>query len=437
MKKTKSFISIILLFSILFGLPLSRVSATSNYITLTSSPSGATVCINKVKQAELTPFTFNKKVPGARYTVIFSKVGYVAQTVQIPSSPATSKLTIVLKKVLMLKVTSSPSGATVYINNVKQAQITPCTLTGYAYGAILNFKLSKKGYLPFSQTFSTWTEGLSYISAKLLIMPPPPHPTFPGFPVIKLPTVVVPAVQYASTTAAENKTFAWTYATTTYTWQVQAPAALLSFSRAQPLYVAQFFASNGTSQSAPRASNFQTMLEESFATSPYGAYVAWTTEPQNTAYIKQLAPALAAAAKVSGYDYFHEAEFIQYFVQSAIPYVLKPTAFQQLPAQTLFDGGKCVDKSILCASLLVALGYKVALFGLPNANAALAGHEVIGIAFSPQQMPQTAGAFQPPYLKNGVNYYYAETTFQGYRLGELSSFPGDCTPQIPFIYPLN
>ena len=422
MNKAKSFLIFILLFSLLFCFSVPKASAASPYLRLTSTPAGATVYINKVKQPSLTPSTFKTFVPGTRYTLIFSKPGYVPQTIQITAPKVNSYLAVTLKKVLIIKIASSPPGATVYVNGVKQTKLTPCTLTGYAYGAVLSLRLSKPGYLSFSRSFSTWTEGTSYVSAKLLRIPPP---------------TVVPALQYASTIATESKTFAWTYAGTAYTWKVSAPSSLLLFSRAQPLYLAKFFAADGTTQQTMRAALVPALLpllQDNLPAAPYGSYAAWTQETANTAYVQQLALRLSLAAKTAGYDYFHRAEFILNFVEAAIPYKITP--FEQLPVQTLFESGKCVDKSILYASLLKALGYKVALFGFRPADMTLPGHEAVGVAFTKQQMTQK-GFFPPSlpcafYTKNGLNYYFAETTEQKWLLGQRSY-----NLALPFVYPLN
>ncbi len=433
MNKAKSFLIFILLFSLLFCFSVPKASAASPYLRLTSTPTGATIYINKVKQSSLTPYIFKTFVPKTRYALLFSKPGYVPKTIQITAPTVNSSLAVVLKKVLIIKIASSPTGATVYVNGVKQTKLTPCTLTGYAYGAVLSLRLSKPGYLSFSRSFSTWTEGTSYVSAKLLKIPPP---------------TVVPALQYASTIATESKTFAWTYAGTAFTWKVSAPSSLLSFSRDQPLYIAKFVASDGTTQQNmlnARSPVLNLMLYENLATSSMGDYTAWTQETANTAYVQQLALRLALAAKTAGYDYFHKAEFILNFVQFAIP--SKITPFEQLPVQTLFESGKCIDKSILYASILKALGYKVALLGFPSndpsidAKVGYSGHEAVGIAFTLKQMTQTTRfTTSNPcayYTKNGLNYYFAETTLQGWILGQQSLPKNSNITRTAFVYPLN
>src|SRR5664280_2601960 len=194
----------------------------------------------------------------------------------------------------------------------------------------------------------------------------------------------VPSLQYTSTTVAQSKTFAWNYGRNTYTWNVEVPSRLLTFDRSQTAYVNTFFHSSGNTQQRMLSAStpiLKSMIQENLTTSPYGNLAAWTKETTNTYYVKKLALDLKAAAKASGYDYFHEAEFILSFVGTAIPY--KATSFPQLPAQTLWDKGDCKGKSILYASILEVLGYKVALFAFPNVTGTI-GHEALGVAFTDQ-----------------------------------------------------
>jgi len=393
-------------------------------LSLTSSPPGATVSVNGVKQASLTPCTFKNEVPGTHYALTFSKVGYVTQTVQSTATAVNASLTVVLKKILVLNVTSIPTGATVYINNVKQVSLTPCSITGYTYGTVLNFTLSKAGYLSSSQTFSTQVEGTSNISATLAIIPPPAPPAF----------VVIPAIQYASTTATESRAFAWTYAGTAYTWQVAAPESLLGLDRSVATYIGSFYTPPYTGISVPQnlssipSSLLAAMHQECYAGPVYADYVAYTQEPANAAYIGQLASTLATTAKTAGYDYFHEAEFILTFVEAAVPYTI--SGVPQLPVATLFAGGVCADKSILYISLLKALNYKVAFFLFMNYDASI-NHEQVGVAFTPTQVTSIHTPTPTPCPQNGKDYYSAECASTFYLLGDRS-FNG---PLI--IYPVN
>jgi hypothetical protein len=241
----------------------------------------------------------------------------------------------------------------------------------------------------------------------------------------------VPSLQYTSTTVTQSKTFAWNYGRNTYTWNVEVPSRLLTFDRSQTAYVNTFFHSSGNTQQRMLSAStpiLKSMIQENLTTSPYGNLAAWTEEATNTYYVKKLALDLRSAAKSSGYDYFHEAEFILSFVGTAIPY--KVTVHPQLPAQTLFDKGDCKDKSILYASILEVLGYRVALFAFAPITGTT-GHEAVGVAFTDQQMTQKGLYTTTSYPKNGKNYYFAETTTHGWLLGERSLI------EPALVYPLN
>jgi len=241
----------------------------------------------------------------------------------------------------------------------------------------------------------------------------------------------VPSLQYTSTTVTQGKTFAWNYGRNTYTWNVEVPSRLLTFDRSQTAYVNTFFHSSGNTQQRMLSAStpiLKSMIQEIYSTSPYGNLAAWTKEATNTYYVKKLALDLRAAAKSSGYDYFHEAEFILSFVGTAIPY--KVTVNPQLPAQTLFEKGDCKGKSILYASILEVLGYKVALLAF-SPIAGTTGHGAVGVAFTDQQMTQKGLRTTTSYPKNGKNYYFAETTTHGWLLGERS------LTEPALVYPLN
>jgi len=431
MNKAKSFLVFILLFGIFFGFPISKTSAASPSLRLTSTPAGAAIYKNGSSTYHVTPYTIPGLTAGTTYTFTLKKTGYVTKTASFKAVTGSTALTLPLSATPSLNLTSSPSGATVYVNGVKQASLTPCTFNAAVAGTRYALTFSKAGYLPFSQTFAAQTEGTSNISAKLLLLPASPSI---ASPFVKKYNIVIPAIQYASTTAPESKTFVWSYNEITYTWQVAAPASLLSLVRAQAAYVGTIYVPPYT---APQQNTLgispsllQAMLQECYAGPLFANFSAWTQEPTNVAYIGQLARTLATVAKTAGYDYFHTAEFLLAFVDTAIPY--KVTITPQLPVLTLFDNGMCADKSILYASLLEALGYKVAFFLLPTVPGfGSATHEVVGVAFTSQQVT-SAYALTPIYCsQNGYNYYYAETTSQSYLLGERS-FSGTL-----IVYPLN
>ena len=84
----------------------------------------------------------------------------------------------------------------------------------------------------------------------------------------------------------------------------------------------------------------------------------------------------------------------------------KSMDWPKYPLETLWDnGGDCEDSAILAASLLLSLGYDVALLFLPE-------HAALGIA--------GAGGLPGTFLQvGGQRYYYYETTATGWEFGEL------------------
>jgi hypothetical protein len=106
---------------------------------------------------------------------------------------------------------------------------------------------------------------------------------------------------------------------------------------------------------------------------------------------------------------------VQSFVGNAIPYKL--TAFPELPAQTLIDGGSRRDKSILLAGLLNSLGYKAALLYFSGTSGEQ-GHMAVGVVFSDSQVPSESLSY---YLYKGNKYYFAETKGSNLQLGAAST----------------
>ncbi len=88
----------------------------------------------------------------------------------------------------------------------------------------------------------------------------------------------------------------------------------------------------------------------------------------------------------------------------------------------MFDGGgDCEDTSILVAALLNRLGYDTGLLLLPDEQ-----HVAVGVSLT--------GVSGSCYLKDGVKYYYVETTGSGYEIGEI---PSEFTQTNAYIYPLD
>lgn len=133
-------------------------------------------------------------------------------------------------------------------------------------------------------------------------------------------------------------------------------------------------------------------------------YVPYVLEEANYTLAESLALKLAEKASAGSRA---RIELAAAFVQGAIPYVEEPGEYPKYPVETLVEGGDCEDKAILLAAILKALGYRTALLVFPGNP----GHMALGV-----ECPEGRGSY---YLKDGVKYYYLETTSPGWRLGEV------------------
>ncbi len=215
----------------------------------------------------------------------------------------------------------------------------------------------------------------------------------------------------------------WTYDGVDYKWNVEVPSDvaqgynLLQWDRQVNADASNFYSSDATTQNemtSTMATDEKTLILADAATNN-GDLTSWVYDASNAPWVSDLAAALNGTAKATGYDYFHEAEFVQSFVGNAIPF--KMTAFPELPAQTLIDGGSRKDKSILLASLLNDLGYKVALLYFSGTSGEQ-GHMAVGVVFSDSQVPNESLSC---YAYNGNNYYFAETNGSNLQLGAVST----------------
>ena len=92
--------------------------------------------------------------------------------------------------------------------------------------------------------------------------------------------------------------------------------------------------------------------------------------------------------------------------------------YPRYPLETLVDdGGDCEDTSILTAALLDELNYDVVLINPPE-------HFAVGVCID------TYGSY---YTYNNINYFYLETTGEGWEIGEI---PSDFKGESVYIYPL-
>jgi transglutaminase-like putative cysteine protease len=133
----------------------------------------------------------------------------------------------------------------------------------------------------------------------------------------------------------------------------------------------------------------------------------YVTHNDNT--IVSLADSLENLASSKGYNAFKKASMVLKFVQH-IEYEFDNVTrgqneFWRYPLETLFDQhGDCEDSSILFAALMEAMGYDAVLLLLP-------GHCAVGL-----DCPMASGSY---YEYDGKQYYYCETTYAGWSIGNL------------------
>ena len=150
----------------------------------------------------------------------------------------------------------------------------------------------------------------------------------------------------------------------------------------------------------------------------YKDYINFVTTDEEA--VVEIGLKLRAAAEEKGFDNLNEVNFIMSFVQSLKYAEDNLTAgygeYPRYPIETLIDQvGDCEDSSALLISLLEPLGYEAALILIPDAWDGY-GHAAVGINLT--------GASGLYYIlnegeENEIGYYYAETTAQGWKLGEM------------------
>ncbi|MBI4019717.1 MAG: hypothetical protein HY367_00165 [Candidatus Aenigmarchaeota archaeon] len=142
---------------------------------------------------------------------------------------------------------------------------------------------------------------------------------------------------------------------------------------------------------------------------PTGDYSIYATDPYDDNLITELVSVFREAAQENGFSSLDTVNFVVEFVQS-LPYTPDnvTTAFDEYPRypmETLVDdGGDCEDTSILMSTILQELGYDAVLISPP-------GHMAVGVACTDCQ-----GSY---FEHQGVNYYYVETTGEGWEIGEI------------------
>ena len=150
----------------------------------------------------------------------------------------------------------------------------------------------------------------------------------------------------------------------------------------------------------------------------YSDYISFVTK-EETAVI-EIAQILRNMSNEKGFDNLDEVNFIMSFVQSLKYSEDNLTAgvgeYPRYPIETLVEQtGDCEDSSALLISLLESLGYESAMILIPEAWEDY-GHAAVGVNLT--------GAEGIYYIlnegkDNEIGYYYAETTAEGWKLGEI------------------
>ncbi len=125
-------------------------------------------------------------------------------------------------------------------------------------------------------------------------------------------------------------------------------------------------------------------------------------------FLKIVADKLQDAASDKGYNTYDTVSFALAFVQSLLYTSDSETSgydeYPRFPLETLVDdGGDCEDTSILFATLTLIMNYSTVYINPPD-------HVAVGVWG--KDLPGTY------YTYNDKNYYYCETTGEGFEIGE-------------------
>ena len=155
-------------------------------------------------------------------------------------------------------------------------------------------------------------------------------------------------------------------------------------------------------------------------------WIDMVNDPDDDFYINSMVQHINSAAYNEGFTESQKVDFVIAFVQS-LPYTVDSVTtewneYPRYPLETLFDrGGDCEDTSILVAALLDRMGYDVCLLLLSHAN-----HCAVGVS-----LDGVSGSY---YEHDRKQYYYLETTGEGWAIGD---FPSSITDSRAYIYPIN
>ncbi len=129
-------------------------------ISVTSTPTGAKILLDNVDTTQVTPFTLNN-VPVGNHDISVTKDGYVTpsgKSVTVADGQtATADFTLV-QQVGNISVTSTPTGAKIFLDNVDTTQVTPFTLNNVPVGNH-DISVTKDGYVTPSSKSVAVTDG--------------------------------------------------------------------------------------------------------------------------------------------------------------------------------------------------------------------------------------------------------------------------------------
>ena len=150
----------------------------------------------------------------------------------------------------------------------------------------------------------------------------------------------------------------------------------------------------------------------------YSDYIKFVTKEETA--VVEIAQILRSLSNEKGFDSLSEVNFIMSFVQSLKYSEDNLTAgvgeYPRYPIETLVEQtGDCDDSAALLISLLESLGYEAAMVLIPEAWDDY-GHAAVGVNLT--------GAEGIYYIlnegeENEIGYYFAETTAEGWKLGEI------------------
>jgi hypothetical protein len=178
-----------------------------------------------------------------------------------------------------------------------------------------------------------------------------------------------------------HEDFEWSYKGYEWTWSLDIPKSLYEAYRSVPV--------------STRTGN-----------GPAGYGFLTTT---NDYYLQMVAKKLNETATKEEFEPYDAVSFVLAFVQS-LPYTSDSVTsgydeYPRFPIETLVDGGgDCEDTSILFATITLIMNYDTVYINPPE-------HYAVGIWGK-----DLLGSY---YTYNNKNYYYCETTGDGFEIGEI------------------